>query len=62
MQNKSRKEYLKDYKKVNYRSIPLTLHKIKDKKIIEHLDKLKSKSSYIKKLIKEDMARLTRIG
>ena len=49
--------YINKYNKDNYRQMPLSLHKEKDKHIIEFLETKPSRNGYIKALIVADMNR-----
>lgn len=47
---------MKEYSKRFYTRVSVVLHKIHDRDIIEYLETMKSKSDYIKRLIREDIA------
>ena len=47
--------YVDQYHKEHYVRVGILLHKIKDADIIERLNKMPSKSSYVRELIRKDM-------
>lgn len=57
-----RKKYLKEYIQDKYTTIHLSFHKVKDKELLEHLNGKGNRIAYIRKLVEEDMSRLTRMG
>lgn len=57
-----RRKYLREYIQEKYTTIHLSFHKEKDKELLEFLNGKQNKIAYIRKLIEEDMARLTRMG
>lgn len=50
-----RTKYFNEYKKKNYKRINVIFDLRKDKDIIEHLEKCKSKTQYLRNLIRDDM-------
>lgn len=57
-----RRKYLREYIQEKYTTIHLSFHKVKDKELLEFLNGKGNKIAYVRKLIEEDMARLTRLG
>ena len=57
-----RRKYLRDYIQDKYTTIHLSFHKVKDKELLEYLNGKGNRIAYIRKLVEEDMARLTRMG
>ena len=57
-----RRKYLREYIQEKYTTIHLSFHKEKDKQLLEHLSGKGNRVAYIRKLIEEDMAKLTRMG
>ena len=57
-----RRKYLREYIQQKYTTIHLCFHKEKDKELLEYLNGKGNRIAYIRKLIEEDMARLTRMG
>ena len=55
-----RRKYLREYIQEKYTTIHLSFHKEKDKELLEFLNDKENRVAYIRKLIEEDMARLTR--
>lgn len=53
--SKKRAEYLGAYCKKNYRYVLVSFSKVKDIELLNFLDNKKSKSAYIRALIKADM-------
>ena len=52
---KNKLAYIKSYNKRTFRQIILRFNQTTDKKILDHLDRQKSKTDYIRQLIVRDM-------
>lgn len=53
----ARREYVREYKKANYKQWKIDLHRTDDSDIIEFLEQQKNKQAYVKELIRQDMKR-----
>ena len=56
-----RRKYLRDYIQEKYKVIHLSFHKEKDKDILDFLESKGNKIAYVRKLIEEDVASLSKL-